>query len=270
VKVDYLSFGKLIKSERLKKFRSSRLFYEKNQLSCTYQHYCRVEKGKLPEINLAIELLKSLSIDLKIGLDTWLTCFMPTEETRSLYVSTNDMMPNLVGDGPSALKSVLVVNRFQANFILDNPLSYDIMCYLNTHLADKNTEENIISALSLSESEASKLLAEMYEICILDKEGPYYTMRDHFVIPRENKLDELQHLIFQKSYDNYFDSKDPEKMRLTLFCNLSKNQARMISDKMRQLRNWIWEMEKSPQNGDEDVYPYFLGMFNAQKTYFDN
>ena len=44
----------------------------------------------------------------------------------------------------------------------------------------------------------------------------------------------------------------------------------MISDKMRQLRNWIWEMEKSPQNGDEDVYPYFLGMFNAQKTYFDN
>lgn len=261
-------FSEVIKSERKKTFKSSKQFFDSMHPNCSYNHYCLIERGKLPDIKLAIEIIKLLQINLKFGIDAWLTSFLPTEESKSLYINSSNLISNIKGDGPSALKSVLVINRFQANFILDHPLSYDVMCYLNTHNGAENTLKKISTALNLPPEKTSFLLENMTDICILDKEDNIFKIRDHFVIPRENKLDDLQHLIFQKSYDNYFESSDPNKIRLTLFCNLTKSQAEMVSEKMRDLRNWIWELEKKSEK--ECSKPYFMGMFNAEKIYTTN
>lgn len=245
-----MEFPALIKKEREKQYNSSKEFHARAGLNVTYFYYSQMEKDRLPELELAITILKALKINLRKGLYTWVRDQMPDKETRAFFTELGDETPR--SSEQMSMGRSLVVNRMQAKFLKSDPIYWELVVFISAHHGIHNPNEKEIAArFGVTIPRATSLLEGLYEYGLIEKTNDgRYSSKEWVFIPYDAEYEDLRDTNFNRALDQ-FKKQQGKKFRTTITRFLTPAQQKEVEAKVLALTNSIVDMEdKNPSDNE--------------------
>jgi len=260
-----MEFSDLIKQARQKRYDSAKDFFRQAKLPCSYFYYSKIENGTIPDVNLAITILKALGINLRKGLYAWARGQMPDQETRAFFTELDDK-PRLSTEQRSVDRS-LVINRMQAQLMEANPIYWEILVFFSSHFAHSQIKEKDISSkFHMPLSKLRQVMKELYDYGLLDRDNDgNYRSKEWVYIPYEKDFDRLRDVNFKRALEQ-FQKQDPKKrFRTTITRLLTKAQQKEVEAKVAALTHAIVDMpDETPP---PEAEPYTVGLFAAPRIF---
>lgn len=265
-------FSSQIHSARLKNYRSAKAFWTAKQPSCSYAQYSLIERGTdLPLAPLAAQIAKCLEIDLRDAMYAWAADSMPSDDLKDLFKRTDDA-PQPDASEIKALAPAsppLVINRMQANLLVEKRHLHDILSYMATYYChhERFTTSEIAQVFAFSKTEASAALNTLYDYGLIDCIGNNeYSCKMHITIPHEADLEQLQYQVFRRAIETFEEAAAEGKkpLRATLTRLLTPEQYAAVEHRFRILRNWVWSL---PELATDEAKPHTIGLFGAERRF---
>lgn len=259
-----MEFTDLVRTTREKQHSSPRRFHQAADLPCSYFYYTKVEKGAVPELPLAMAIIKALGINLRRGLYAWTRAQMPDDETRALFADIGDATTRSAEQ--TSFSRSLVVNRMQARLLATNPVFWEILVFISCHFeAAAFTGEQLAQRFKMDGKEMLSLLAELYEYGLLERDssGRFFS-KEWFYIPYEREFHPLRELNFRRSLEKFLSQSEEHKYRTTITRLVTPEQERQIHSYIDALSAWIIDL---PDEHPPSAVPYTMGVFASQRGF---
>ncbi len=260
-----MEFSELIKQEREKKYNSAREFHKKSGLKCSYFYYSKIESGSVPDIDLALEIIKALNIDLRKSVMLWARSQMPTAESKAIFSSIGNSY--LSNDQSFNMNTTIGINRLQAALLKTNSIYWELLAFIG---CNKKIGFPTISQLSynfnISEHELQKYIVDLYEHSLIDKnkEGKYIS-KDWFFLPYENEYNEIRDDNFYRAVAQLKLQNITKKYRNTLTRTLSNKQLTEVNSLMDNILNQIVSMPD--ESSSKNIEIYTIGLFLSERLF---
>jgi len=261
-----MEYCELIRTARERAYATPRQFHQQKNLSCSYFYYTKVERGSVPELTLAIEIIKALGINQRRGLYAWVRSQMPDGETKALFADLGDA-PARSTEQTSVNRS-MVVNRMQAKLIATDPVYWEILLFISCHHdIEIFTPEQIAKNFKMPPSDVRKMLHDLYEYGLLEKdENGQYVSREWIYIPYDPEFFPLREQNFKRGLEKFLELDPSQKYRTTITRLVTPEQDRQIQSYIDALTSWIIDL---PDERPPTAMPYTIGVF-ASKRGFGN
>lgn len=260
-----MEFGTLVHRERAKQYPTAKEFYVKNSISCTYAYYSRIEKGILPEIEVALEILSKLKVHLRTGLTAWVRDQMPNSATKALFTDPSDEVA-YTGKTPTVNRALLI-NRMQAKLLKENPVFWEILLYVVAYFGRKDiTVADIAKTFDMKVLDAKRLVDELFEYGLLDSgDNKVFRTKEWLVIPYEEEFQALRDVNFKRAFEKFVQSSTKIKFRTTITKLMNPSDLEIIEAKVVALTNSLIAL---PEPGDlKEAVPYTVGVFASPRTF---
>ena len=260
-----MEFAKFVSEERQKKFKSARQFFEQAGIDCSYFYYKKVENGHVPEIKIAMAILKALNANTRKGLYAWVRDHMPDSQSKAMFVEIG-------GDQHRSAKQTspdqsLVINRMQKKLIESDPVYWEIVTYVSTYNSFFMPDEKKIAAvLKLPIAEARRYLQELYDHGMIEKnaKGEYFT-KEWIFIPYEEEFVSTRDFNFKNAVKKFLKANDKKKFRTTITRLLTDEQRAELESLVIAFTNSVADIKTIDDFKDAD--PCTVGVFCSRRDF---
>lgn len=234
-------FQKILVKSRRQKFKTSKDFYVKHKFSFTYARYSSIERGEIPSIKIALEIIKNLNLDERHALNAWVRDKMPTEHTKNYFLDIDEETSlNLARSKENR------INRMQAQLIRENPIYFDILTYLSIYSKYREINIKRLSQLFKSDVEDMSIyLNNLYNYGLINKnEGGNYFLLEWIVIPDQEEYQDIRNANFHHAIQSHRKKgvrKDTFQNTVTRL--VSEEQRDQIKAKIKTFLNWLVGLE---------------------------
>ena len=258
-------FCEMIRSARLKQFKTAKDFYRNKSVSCTYAYYSKVEKDTVPEMTIALELIDKLSLNSRKALYAWTRDHMPTNELKAIFSEIGDK-PSLSSEQKSLDRSC-VVNRMQSKLLMKDPVYWEILLFFSTSSGKFTPTPKLISKeFGMSEVKVNKLLSELFDYALIDKNAQdEYVTKEWMFIPYEDEFKPLRDWNFRRAFDQFSKSDSSTQFRTTITCCLLPRHQKIIEAKFMALSNELIDLAEKDQAAD--TIPYTVGIYSSPRRF---
>ncbi len=258
-----MEFSELIRTKRTEKAASAKEFHRNAKLSCSYFYYSKVESGTVPELPLAIEILRALGVNLRKGLYAWVRSQMPDKETKAFFAELDDETP-LSAEQHSTSRAI-VVNRMQAKLLESDPIYWEILVFFSTyHTFGIPEDKAIAKCFGVAPTKFRKHLETLYDHGLLDKQNGKYISKEWFFIPYEQEFNSLRDVNFRRALDQFWHQSEDERFRTTITKPLTPAQWKEVEAKVVALTHSVVDMKEvtPPESA-----PYTIGVFASRRRF---
>lgn len=258
-----MDFTEMVRKTRIKNYETAKDFHKKSKLSCSYFYYSKVESGTVPDIKLAIEILRGLKINLKTGLYAWARGQMPDKETKGFFSLIEDEA--LSGEQDS-MERALVVNRRQAKLLESDPIYWELLLFISSRFRSSQLPENeIAKCFNLSTQKITQLMKDLYDEGLLDKKDSKFCLSKEWAfIPYEEEFNHLRDLNFKRAVSQFWKQPPQERFRTTITKPLTPAQRREVEAMVMSFINAIVDIEEVPQPKST---PITVGVFSSIRKF---
>lgn len=261
-----MDFSALIKQAREKHHASAREFHRVAKLPCSYYYYSTLENGTLPNIDLALVILKALKINLRKGLYAWVRSQMPDKETKAYFTELDDQPP--MSSEQMSQSRALIVNRMQSKLLQSNPVYWELLLHFSVHYGHISPlPKDLSKSFKMTETKILPLLNELYDYGLLDKDKKGTLKSKEWVyIPYEKDYEGLRDVNFRRALDQFMKQPVSARFRTTITRLLTKEQQMDVETKVVALTNAVVDMK---DEAPPEAEPYTIGVFASTRRFGD-
>ena len=257
-----MTYNELITYQRKKTYKTAKEFYNKKKPPCTYYYYSFIEKGRLPDVALAISLIKALGIDLRLGLFTYVQTLMPTTETKAIF--HNLYSPLKPKPDQISSEEAITINRKHLEILENDPTYWELLLFLSTRKANIN---DIAGEFKQPVTKIKKSVKDLYDYGLLNKtENSEYYGYPWFFVPDSAEFKPLREKNFKRCVQQFFKQDLKNTYCATVTHQLTKEQLEIVKSLTISFINTIVDL---PEEGASDSVPYTVGVFSSVRKFGD-
>ncbi|MEZ4816328.1 MAG: hypothetical protein R3C42_10015 [Parvularculaceae bacterium] len=267
-------FSIMIKEKRQQEYPTARKFFLSNSINCTYQYYSRIEQGLSPDFDLAVQLLETLSLDLRKGLLAWVRDKLPKATQKALFSEIDEKKSSRNTDHVSVSES-LVINRMQAKLLETDPCLWELLTYISINQERGNVSKKTIATnFKIPSDDLDKYLRSLYEHGLIDKlSSESVTTKDWLFIPYEEEFSSIRDTNFKRALEQFFKQPPLDRYRTTITCLMNPEIKSIFEAKVVALTNDIinlaqkLESDESNKKLKKETVPYTIGVFSSKRQF---
>lgn len=257
-----MHFCQMIRDERQKKYSSSKEFYESARLSCSYYHYTKIEAGTVPDIKLAVEVLRSLKIPIRKGMYCYLQTEMPDKASKAIFIDPGeDNFPGL--SQTLTIQKSIVLNPSQIEMLKSNPVYLELTLFLACHAQKRFNQKELANHFKLSVEEIQPLLSGLLNHGLIHKKNDEYSTKDWIYTPEDEAFIPLKEATIKRALDKYCKQPNQDKWQKTVTKLVSPEQKQTIENMLESVCSAIVGLPE-PEN---DARPITIGIFSSWRSF---
>lgn len=265
-KISENDFSRMVKEARELLYETSVQFHRDEKIPCTYFYYTRVERGQVPNIDLALALIDKLGINERKGLFAWARSQMPTQNSRAIFADLEDK-PARSSEQESVHRS-MVLNRMQAGLLESDPVFWELLVYTSCYFeVEEVTTAKVAKDFGMPVKKIKELMDQLFDFGLLDKpKSGVYLAKEWIYIPQTAEFDKIRDKNFIRATKQFWKQPKGERFRTTITRLLNEHQIKQIEYKLSALQNNIIDMNEGEA---EECRPHTIGVYFSERRFGD-
>ena len=268
-------FSLLVKEKRKQNYATARQFFLKNSIPCTYQYYAKIESGSLPNIDLALNLIETLKLDLRLSLFAWMRDNLDSPSKKALFSQIDHSTTWRETNNPNPNKT-LIVNRMQAKLLNTDQIYWELLTYVsNLQDRKKVSPENISKNFNMPIGEVNDLLRNLYDYGLVETFAKdSVTTREWIFIPYDDEFVETRDKNLKRAFEQFWKVPQRDRYRTTITCLMDPEIKEIFEAKVIALTNELItlsrkleEKEQKNKSYSKESVPYTVGVFASQRKF---